>query len=390
MDRTAPASSSFLVLGGGIAGLSAAAELVRDAGVTVLERERALGVHATGRSAALWSCAQGTAAVRALTVASGAFLRAPPAGFADVPLTRPRGVLYVAAPGRDAALAPLEGLLASARAARAALGERASGPARLPAGAVRERVRALRESAVGAALHDPDVLDLDAELLLQGYARAVAAGGGRVVRNAEVVALARRADRWVATTAAGDEYEAGTVVNAAGAWADELAALAGARRLCLEPRRRTALLVPPAPYADVGGWPAVGDAEGTWYFKPDAGQLLVSPADATPCAAGDAQPEEWDVAVALDRLAGATDLALATIGRRWAGLRTFAPDESPVVGPAPDAPGFFWLAGQGGAGLQTAPALARAAAALALGRPWPADLARLGLHPGALSPARFG
>jgi len=212
---------------------------------------------------------------------------------------------------------------------------------------------------------------------------------GRLTNNAEVRELERRGDVW--TVRAGTEsFCAPIVVNAAGAWADAIAALAGVAKIGLTPCRRTAVLVDAPPGMDVGAWPFVADVGEKFYFKPEAGSLFLSPADETPVEPSDVQPDEWDIAAAVERVESATTLEIKRLKARWAGLRTFAPDRSPVVGFSAAAHGFFWLAGQGGYGIQTAPSLSRAAAALVLGSPLPDDLIQAGVTEAGLSPDRFG
>jgi D-arginine dehydrogenase len=247
----------------------------------------------------------------------------------------------------------------------------------------------LRRDYVAAALLEPDCADIDVHGLHQGYLRAFKKRDGRLITHAPVHALGRTSAGW-SIQAGAEKYRAALVVNAAGAWSDETAALAGIARIGLTPRRRTAMLVEPPPGMDVSGWPFVNDIDEQFYFKPDAGSLFLSPADETPCEPTDAQPEEWDIAAAVDRIERATTLEVRRLKARWAGLRTFAPDRTPVVGYSAAAPGFFWLAGQGGYGIQTAPALSRAAAALVLGSPLPDDLSAAGLEASAMSPQRLG
>jgi D-arginine dehydrogenase len=384
--------ADVLVVGAGIAGAGVAAELA-GAGrrVVLLEREAQPGQHATGRSAALFSTIYGNPTIRALSRASRAFLEAPPPGFTDTPLLAPRGTLFFATAERAHVLEALR------EDADVAAGTEVLSPAE-----TRARVPLLREASAAAGLWEPGARDIDVHALHQGYLRRLRAAGGRVALEAGVVGLAREAGSgggggggggggwaWVARTAAGEAFRAPVVVNAAGAWADAVAALAGVARRGLSPRRRTVLLVELPRGTDAAGWPLAVDADETLYFKPDAGRLLVSPADETEVEACDAQADALDVAVAVERLEQATTLGVHHVPHRWAGLRTFAPDRVPVVGFAPDAPGFFWLAGQGGYGLQTAPALSRAAAALALGRPLPADVQDAGVREEALSPARL-
>ncbi len=367
----------FLVIGGGIAGISAAAELARYGRVRVLEREPHLGYHSTGRSAAHYQESYGNAVIRDLTRATGAFLRSPPPGFTDHPLLTPRATLLIARPDQRPAL-------------RIALEElRAGGlPVReLDGNEARSLAPMLRSGYTDAALYDPGAADIDVELLLRGYARACRARDGEILQGVTVQALERTAGGWRVFTDRG-EHRAAVIVNAAGAWADITAALASIAPLGLAPKRRTALTFAPHPHTDVRALPLVIDVDEQFYFKGDARNIMASPADETDSAACDAQPEEWDVAVTVERLQSATDFSIPRILRQWAGLRTFAADRTPVVG-YDSTPGFFWLAGQGGYGMQTADALARAAAALAAQRPWPKDLAELGLEPAALAPSRL-
>jgi D-arginine dehydrogenase len=358
--------ADVLVIGGGIAGASAACELAADARVIVLEQEAAPGMHATGRSAALFSETYGNAAVRALSRASRAFLTAPPEGFCETPLLRPRGALFVAGEAERPRLA------AQAAEAPGAF-EALSGEA------ARERVPILRPEASAAALYEAGAMDIDVDALHQGFLRGLRRRGGRVVADAGVTGLRREAGAWIAATPAGD-FAAPVVVNAAGAWADQVAALAGLDGLGLQPKRRTAALVD-GPELDFAGWPLVIDAGERWYFKPDAGRLLISPGVETVSQPIDAQPEDLDVAIAADRIERATTLRIGRIRHRWAGLRTFAPDRTPVCGFDPRADGFFWLAGQGGYGIQTAPALAALTARLVRGE---ADPMAAALAPGRL------
>jgi len=369
----------FLVVGSGIAGAPAAYELAAKARVLVVEREAAHGVHTTGRSAALYSAAYGNAAIRALTLASRPFYDAPPPGFADYPLLTPRGCLYIATTGQEAALAAIE-----ADAVTSGVTMR-----RIGAAAAREICPILKADYLVDATHEPDAMDIDVQALHQGYLRGLKARGGEARLDAEVTGLARTGDGWIATLSDGTTVEAATVIDAAGAWADHVAGLAGAPPIGLAPKRRTALILEAPPGIEPGPWPAVIDADEQFYFKPEAGRILASPADETQSEACDAQPEEWDIAVCVDRIQHAADLPVRRVLRAWAGLRTFAPDRSPVIGYDAAAPGFFWLAGQGGYGVQTAPAAGRVAAALALGEEIPADVAALGVTAAMLAPGRL-
>lgn len=366
-----------LVIGAGIAGVSVAAALGETVRVCVLERESQPGMHATGRSAALFSANYGPEPIRALSRASQSFFEAPPTAFSPATLVRRRGVMSIATQDQ-----------ASAFQAFIQTPDIAAVVRRLSPEEALALCPILKPGHVAFAAIEPDAADIDVDALLQGFLRKHRAQGGVVVADAEATGLERDGGLWIATTAAG-RFAAPILVNAAGAWADPVAALAGARPLGVEPRRRTAVLVDPPAGADVAHWPMVLDVEEQFYFKPDAGLLLLCPADATPSVPCDAHPEELDVAIAVDRVETATTLNVRRVKHSWAGLRSFAADGVPVVGFDPRREGLFWLAGQGGYGLQTAPALARTAAALVLGQALDADLVAAGVRLEALSPARF-
>ena len=373
---SAPEAADILIIGGGIAGAGAAYELAAFASVIVLERESQCGYHSTGRSAASFTENYGNTVIRRLAIASRAFLETPGAAFCDSPLLSPRGMITIA---RTDQLELLERELAHAQALVPTIEA-------LDAASAIARVPVLRRDYVAAAIIEPDSRDLDVNSLHQGYLRNAKARGARVVVNAGVEAIERR-DRWSVVTAAG-VFRAPLIVNAAGAWADTIALQAGIAPLGLAPKRRTAFTVALPRDVDGGGWPMVNDVAEEFYFKPDAGRLFVSPADATLSAPTDAYPDDLDVAIGVDRLERATTLKVERVERAWAGLRTFAPDGSPVVGPG-SADGFFWLAGQGGYGIKTSPALSRACASLIRERRLPDDLLRLGITTADLSPARF-
>jgi D-arginine dehydrogenase len=371
------AHPDIVVIGAGIAGASIAYELAAQRRVLLLERESQPGYHTTGRSAAMYAPAYGNPLVRALTRASQAFYDAPPAGFTDVPLLIARGMLFI-------------GTAERAEEARQMLAEPQLARILKPLSpqAVIERIPILRREACVHALLDETSKDIDANALHSGYLRAFKARGGEIVTHAEVRALARDADGW-RIEAGARELRAPVVVNAGGAWVDEIARLAGLAPLGMRPLRRTALIVDAPPGAGIARWPTVIEIAESFYFKPDAGRLLICPADETPSPPCDAQPEEIDVAIAVDRFQSATTVSVQRVIRKWAGLRTFAPDRSPVVGFDPRAEGFFWMAGQGGYGLQMGPALARAAAAILLARPLPADIEAEGVDAAALEPQRL-
>ncbi|MEZ5740110.1 MAG: FAD-dependent oxidoreductase [Burkholderiaceae bacterium] len=364
------------VIGAGIAGASVAAELADHGPVALLEAEAAPGMHTTGRSAAMFALIYGPVMVRALTRASRDFLHHPPAGFADRRLVGPRGVLMLARPDQEAALAALfdaVGPLPSVRLVEAR--------------DMREVMPLLRPGYVCRGMHDTDCQDIDVAALHQAWLRQFAHRGGRLLVNSRVCALAPAAGGWLLETKQ-RRVRCERVVNAAGAWADEVAMLAGARPVGLIPRRRTALTVEAPRDPAAAGWPMTVDIDEQFYLKPEAGRLLLSPGDETACPPGDVQPEEIDVATAIDRVQRAFELPISRLSSRWAGLRSFVADREPVLGEDPCRPGFFWLAGQGGYGIQTAPAMARVAAAAVLGRPWPADVLAQGVTPEALAPGR--
>jgi D-arginine dehydrogenase len=366
------------VIGAGIAGASAAARIAETRSTILIERESQPGYHASGRSAAMFTETYGNAAIRALTIASRAFLSSPPSGFAETPILGARGALFV---GGDAE--------------RDLVGEIHEAAHRLvpsvrqvSADEVVAMVPAFRRDKVAGGVFEPDAMDIDTNGLLQGYLRQLRAHGGKILLDAEVLELSRSPGGWRIATRNG-VVEAGLIVNAAGPWADEIARMAGAAPAGLTPKRRTAFLFQPPSAYDVAAWPLSIGAREDFYFKPDAGNLLVSPADETPSIATDARPEEIDIAVAADRVMAMTHFDIRHIAHRWAGLRTFAPDKTPIVGFDPDVASFLWLAGQGGYGFQTSPALAGYAADLVAGRPLAARLADLGLTADMLGPARL-
>ncbi len=367
------------VVGGGIAGVSAAYELARvGASVIVLEREAALAHHTTGRSAAQYLENYGEEAVRRLTLASRPFFEAPPAGFADAPLLAPRPMLEVGGPDRRDAVADLA-RRGAAMVPSIRLVDRAEIAVLCPV---------LRPTAAAWGAYEPEALDLDVMALHQGYVRGLRTAGGEIARSAEVGSIARDGAAW-SLAAAGRTVRAGLLVNAAGAWADELAVRAGVARVGLRPLRRTAFTVGLPAGVDGRAWPLVHDIDEGWYFKPEGDGLLVSPADETPSDPCDARADPADVALALDRLREATTLDVRHVRSAWAGLRTFAPDRVLVLGPDPDLPSFIWCAGQGGFGIQTAPAAAQLVAAEATGSPLPAGLAEAGVSAAALAASRL-
>jgi D-arginine dehydrogenase len=366
-----------LVLGAGMAGASIAYELAQ-AGrqVGLIEVESQAGRHSTARSAAMFFESYGNATVRSLTRASRRFFEQPPAGFADSPLLRPRNALFIADGPRLAGLDDIVALQDARVTMR-----------RLDTHEACLLCPILRADWVAGAVLDTSGFELDVAAIHQGYLRLGRRAGVELVLDARDTAVERRSGGWQVTTAH-DTFSAPVLVNAAGAWGDVVARSAGVSPVGLQPLRRTCVTVPPPPQHDLGDWPMVIDVDEGFYFKPDAGQLLVSPANedlSDPC---DADADVLDIAVAIDRFERATTMSVTRIGHRWAGLRSFVADRSPVAGYEPNERGFFWLVGQGGYGIQMAPALARLASALVLGRGVPADIVAQGVVADDVSPAR--
>ena len=366
----------FAIVGAGIAGASAGYHLAAAGSTLMIERESQPGYHSTGRSAALYTETYGNRAIRALTIASRPFFEAPPQGFTEHPLLTPRGTMVIA---RADQRAKLEAALAESRAIQPTV--EGIDPARASA-----LCPALRPGYVDSAFYEEDARDMDVHAIHQGYLRGFRAAGGQLVCAAEVTALGRNGGGWAIETRAG-AFTADIVIDAAGAWADTLARMAGVKPIGLVPKRRTAMTVEGV--GDFRRWPAVIDVDEQFYWKPDAGQLILSPADETPIEPQDVQPDELDVALCVDRVERASTMSIKRIARKWAGLRSFVKDKTLVAGFAPDAPGFFWLAGQGGYGIMTSPAMGRIAAALAQGWAIPSDIAERGVSAADLAPARF-
>lgn len=367
------------VIGGGIAGASAAAEMSKRHRVVLLEREAQPGYHSSGRSAALFCETIGDRVVRGLTLASRDALETPSPQFSTRPLLTPRGALAIGGPE------DLDRLTAFFETSHALV----PSVRRIDADEACRRVPVLRRAAIVGAVLEPDARDIDTHGMLQAHLRGLRARGGVIRLDAEVHALERQQAMWRIATRSGT-VQARILVNAAGAWADTIAAMAGAAPIGLVPMRRTALLFEPPPGIETASWPLVDGIDESFYFKPDAGRIFASPADETPSAPCDARPEELDIAIAIENLQVFADLPVRRIVHSWAGLRSFVADRNPVVGFDPVLPDFFWLAAQGGYGFQTAPAMAASAAALITGDKLPARLNDLGVTAEDLSPARPG
>lgn len=370
--------ADILIIGGGIAGAGAAFMLAGQARVLLLEAEAQCGLHSTGRSAASFTENYGPPTIRRLAIASRSFLAEPPAGFAESPIMLPRGMITVA---RDDQLDALAEELASAQAFAPSI------VAISPSEAL-ARVKILRRDYVAGAIIEPHSMEIEVATLHQGFLRGARRQGASILTDAPARAIERRAGLWHVETPAGS-FAAPVLVNAAGAWADAVATLAGVTPLGLQPKRRTAVLVPVPPGLDTRGWPLVNDVGGEFYFKRDAGALFLSPADATPSDPCDAQPDELDIAIAIGRFQQAADMKVDRVQRAWAGLRTFVADGAPVAGFDPHAENFFWLAGQGGYGIKTSPALSLLAAEAILHHRFPDALHDAGLSADDLSPARL-
>lgn len=369
-----------VIIGGGIAGAGAGYELAR-AGkqVVLLERESQPGYHTTGRSAALFAETYGNAPIRALTVASRDFLMNPPPGFASVPILTPRGALHI---GSNAQAAELDSKYEDMRKLVPTV-------QRLGAAETQAMMPVLKPEAVsGGALAEPDAMDIEVHALHNGLLRGMTAAGGRMVTDAEVIGLQKVGNDWQVETSKG-VFAAPVVINAAGAWGDVVGGMAGAKPIGLKPKRRTAVTFDPPNGTDIHAWPMVIDADEEWYFKPDAGRILLSPCDETDSEPCDAQPDEMDIAIAVDRLETVSTLQVRRLAAKWAGLRSFVDDRTVVCGFDAEKAGFFWLAAQGGYGIQTSAAMARVAAALAQGRGLPQDVVDLGLAEHDLSPSRL-
>lgn len=330
----------FLIIGGGIAGCSVAARLAPLGSVTLLEAEDALGYHASGRSAAMFEENYGSPSTIALTRASRSYME-------EAGVLSARGLLMVALPEEEEAF----------RSSMAELGMQDISLAE-----ARAHVPILGQGLTRAAYH-AEAEDIDTDLLLQGFQRKARQGGAELVTDAAVTGIKRLERGWAVETA-GATYEARLLINAAGAWADKVAALAGVSPIGLTPKRRSMAQVPPPGGQDVSGWPMLFGPGETWYAKPQAGKLLISPADETPVEPHDAWAEDLTLAEGIARYEAHVSEAVTRLETSWAGLRSFAPDGSLVIGFAPDSPAFFWCAAQGGYGMQSSPGYSQLAADL--------------------------
>ncbi len=368
------------VIGGGIAGTSVAAELSKDRRVLLLEMESQPGYHTTGRSAAVYAAVYGPSPIRALTRASRAFFASPSTSQFNTALFRPRPIMMIA---RQEQAFALDQTIAEVGVMTPV--------ERINESAIRKLNPLVKTGYASAAMLDMSGEDIDVAALHQGYLRQFRDFGGDLRCNATVLGLTHTGRDWQINTGVG-EFTVDTIVNAAGAWAEHIGGLAQAESIGLIPKRRTAAIVAaPIELAPdtLASLPITIDIEENFYLKPDAGRLLISPADETPSPACDAQPEDMDIALCVERIEQAFDLQVHRIESKWAGLRSFVADKCPVVGYSTTAPAFFWLAGQGGYGIQTAPALARLAASQVLQRPMPEDIAAEGVDLSEIDPSRL-
>lgn len=359
----------FLVIGGGIAGISAASQLAPNAKTILLEMEATIGFHSTGRSAAIFIRNYGNGVIRALNTASEGTLRNPQ-GICEGSVLTQRGLLMLTEEGKEDQLETYE--------------KGAVGFERRTADQAVEMVPILKREMISSALYEPNALDIDVDRLFQGYARLFKSRGGQIILSAPATKITRKDDLWHVETPQGD-YCAPVLINAAGAWADKVAQLAGVAKIGLIPKRRSVAIISLPDGVDASNWPLFECGAEPFYAKPEAGKLLVSPVDADPVEPHDAYVDDMVLAEGLHRFENAVTFPITRVEHSWAGLRSFVEDRSPVVGFTPDAEGFFWLAAQGGYGIQTSPALSRLTADLCLGQP--SELAPEIIA--ALSPRRF-
>jgi D-arginine dehydrogenase len=373
-------TADFLIIGGGIAGLSAAAQLARHGKVLLVEGEASLGYHASGRSATFYHFGLGNAPVRALTACSRDFFERPPEDFAEAPLCRPTPALFIARENAVEALAAMEAgmKLYTDTTSRVSLSQVEALCPILKTG----------PSGVVEAVVDTGGRRLDADGLLQGYARALKRAGGEVHTGQRIVSVKREGSSWTITSEKGEQFAAPILINAAGAWADALAGMAGVAPIGIQPKRRTIIQFDPPSGMEIADWPFVKAAIDEFYMLPESGRIMASPVDEVDSDPVDAAPEDYDLALAAWQVEEYTKLSVSRIAHRWAGLRSFVADRVLVAGFEPEAEGYFWLAGQGGYGLQTAPTMARCVESLLCDTPWPEDLAAMGVTAETLSPTR--
>ena len=375
-------NADFIVIGAGIAGASVAYELSKHGKVIVLEREAHPGYHTTGRSAAVFETTygQGDPAIYALTKTSGVFLENPPLGFTDVPLLNMRGELYIAPKDdREKVMERYQKLIKITDDVR--LVEREE---------IRKIVPIINDNYSELGLYlENELADIDVHALHEGYMKGAKLRGTEFITNSEVIKIYREENRWIIDTTS-EQYTAPIVVNAAGSWVDEIVKMAGVQEIGIRPLRRTMIVVDaPKRVSNIENWPMVVELVDTFYFKSDVGKIIISPCDTTLSEPCDAQPEEIDVAYAAHYFQECTDIEIRNVEQKWAGLRNGTKDKYPALGFAPDADGFFWLAGQEGIGIMTSPAMSRIAASMIIGEEIPQDIRDVGIDVSLIDVERF-
>lgn len=377
-----PRSTRFAIIGGGIAGASLAYHLAEALGsgkdIKIFEREDRPGYHSTGRSAAVYTETYGPPVIRALTAGSRQFFDTPPDGFASHDLLHPLGLLLA---GTESARPQAEKIYTDCRALTPNV-------AFLEGSQISDLVPVLKPEWTAVGVHEPDAMSMDVAALHEGYLRGFKAMDGEIIVDAEIMSIQKTPSGWTLETKAGT-WTSEVTVNAAGAWADEIASMAQLSPLGLQPKRRTAIVFQGPDDLPDTGWPMVNDVQETFYFKPDAGRILASPEEETPMPPCDVQPDEIDIAITVDRLQTATTFDIKRIDNKWAGLRSFFPDGVPCAGVDAADDSFFWLAGQGGYGITTSDAMARLSTAMLLGKDTPSDLIDMGVNPAELTPGRL-
>ncbi|HIG09952.1 MAG TPA: FAD-binding oxidoreductase [Alphaproteobacteria bacterium] len=370
--------SDFIIIGSGMAGMSAAYRLSKHGKVIVLEKESLLGYHTTGRSAAFFTENYGNKIIRSITKASRHFFENPPACFKENELmTNHGGSLFIANKNQTKFV---DKELEYAKSLSANVFEISKQKAL-------RMVPIIKKNYIDRALHEPDSKSMDVDLIHQGFARGLKSNNGDIIFNATVQKIKKISNDWKVYTKT-DQYSSPIIINAAGAWCDDIAILAGCKPLNLKPKRRTVIIFESSKNINTSNWPVVIDIEDKFYFKSEAGKILASPADETDSLPCDAQPEEIDIAMTVDRIENATNFKIKRIEHKWAGLRSFFPDRTPIVGEDPSISNFYWLAGQGGYGIQTSPGISKIIECLITGKIWPSYLSELLIHPKTLLPNR--
>jgi D-arginine dehydrogenase len=368
--------TDFLVIGGGIAGVSAAAHLAPHGSVVLLEQENSLAYHTTGRSAATFITNYGSAGARALARGSRAFLENPPDYSTDADLLTPRGVIWTARPDQTDAI---EGLATAGRVS-------GSNPEVLDPDQIMEMMPLMNRANLGGGIYEPTARDVDVAGLHQAFVRILRGHGGTIETKNPAVDISFEGGEWIVQTR-GDVHRARCLVNASGAWGDVIAEMARVQPIGLQPLRRTAFMVPGSD--EYAALPMIVGIGNDYYFRPDGTQILCSLSEEELSEPTDARPRMEDIALAIDRINEVTTLGIRAVNSQWTGLRTFAPDREFVIGEEPTAPGFFWAVGQGGSGIMTSPGAGALVASQVLGNDLPAGLVEAGVNPGVVSPVRF-